>query len=323
MFLETLQITFSATMQVLLLGACGYFAVKSKMLDSRGLDQLTAVLVNILLPCFAFIQLTQHFSFREFPFWWHLPVLYLVMAFAALALAYVVGIRFKGHRKNEFLALVGFQNCGNIPLVVVAALFTGQAAHTLYVYIVLYIIGANLLIWSLGVWLLLQSSAQSERPRVKFDFKRIINPPLLATLLTMVLIAIGAQHYVPDVVIKPVEMLGNCALTFAMFTVGGGLASINFKHIEVGPTTLVVLTKMVLFPLLALIFVLAFKVNGLIGFLIILEAAVPSAVTLSLIKRYYNLEEDFVSEGVFVTHLASIITIPIFLTVYMKLSGQF
>ena len=317
MFFETLQITFSATMQVLLLGACGYFAVKGKMLDNRGLDQLTAVLVNILLPCFAFTQLMQHFSFQEFPYWWKLPLLYAGMALSALALAYVIGFGFKGHRKNEFLALVGFQNCGNIPLVVVAALFTGQPAHALYIYIVLYIIGANLLIWSLGVGLLLQGQ------KIKMDWKKIFNPPLVTTVLTMTLIGFGAQHYLPQVVIKPVEMLGNCALTFAMFTVGGGLASLRLRHIAIGPMAMVVVTKMIIFPLLALGAIVAFKVSGLIGFLIILEAAVPSAVTLSLIKRYYNIEEDFVSEGVFITHLASIVTIPIFLTIYMKMTGQF
>ncbi len=317
MFLETLQTTFSATMQVLLLGACGYFAVKGKMLDRAGLDQLTSVLVNILLPCFAFIQLTQHFNFADYPLWWHLPLLYLGMAFAALALAYAVGFVFKGQRKNEFLALVGFQNCGNVPLVVVAALFPGATAHTLYIYIVLYIIGANLLVWSLGVWLLLQGQT------TRLDLKKIVSPPLLATILTMILIGLGAQHHVPQIVLKPVEMLGNCALTFAMFTVGGGLANIKFRNIEIGPMAIVVLTKMILFPLLALGGVIVFKVNSLIGFLIVLEAAVPSAVTLSLIKRYYNLEEDFVSEGVFVTHLVSIITIPLFLTVYMKIVGQF
>ncbi len=262
MFFETLQITFSATMQVLLLGACGYFAVKGKMLDSRGLDQLTAVLVNILLPCFAFTQLIQHFSFQEFPFWWKLPLLYAAMALAALSLAYLIAFGFKGHRKNEFLALVGFQNCGNIPLVVVAALFTGQQAHTLYIYIVLYIIGANLLIWSLGVGLLLQGQ------KVKMDWKKILNPPLVTTVLTMLLIRLGAQHYLPQVVIKPVEMLGNCALTIAMFTVGGGLASIRFTQIEIGPSALVVLTKMIIFPLLALAFVVAFNIGGLVGFLI-------------------------------------------------------
>lgn len=317
MFLETLHLTFSATMQVLLLGACGYFAVKGKMLDSRGLDQMTSVLVNILLPCFAFIQLSQHFSFRQYPMWWKLPLLYMAMAFAALALAWLVGFRLQGQRKNEFMALVGFANCGNIPLVVVAALFNGPTAHTLYIYIVLYIIGANLLIWSLAVWLLLKGH------KTKVDFKKILNPPLLTTLLTMVLVGVGAEHYIPQVILKPIEMLGNCALTIAMFTVGGGLASIRFAQIEIAPSVLVVLTKMIIFPLLALASVVVFNIGGLIGFLIVLQAAVPSAVTLSLIKRYYNLEEDFVSEGVFVTHLASIVTIPIFLTVYMKWAGPF
>jgi len=304
-------------MQVLLLGASGYFAVKSRMLEQNGLDQMTAVVINILLPCFAFIQLTQHFSFGEFPFWWHLPVLYLAMAFAALALAFVVGFGFKGQRKNEFMALVGFQNCGNIPLVVVAALFVGETAHTLYVYMVLYIIGANILIWSLGVWMLIQGQ------KIKVDLKKILSPPLLTTVGAILLVAVGAVNFIPKLVIKPVEMLGNCALPLAMFSVGGGLASINLRRIEIGPAAMVIFTKMILFPFLALCFVFGFKITGLMGFLIVLQAAMPSAVTLSLIKRYYNLQEDFVSEGVFVTHVVSVITVPIFLTIYMKFVGTF
>lgn len=315
MFLQNLEITFSATMQVLILAACGYFCFRSRMLDEKGLDQMTAVLVNVLLPCFSFIQLSRHFDFREYPQWWHLPLLYIGMALAAIAVAYVMGFGFKGQRKNEFLALVGFQNCGNIPLVVVAALFTGQAAHTLFVYIVLFIIGANLLIWSLAVWLLTRGQ------KIEINLKKIVNPPLLTTILTLVLVGIGAQRFLPDIVLKPVDMLGNCALPLAMFTVGGNLAGISFRRIETGPALMVVLTKMVIFPILALAFVLVFKINGLMGFLIVLQAAVPSAVTLSLIKRYYKLEEDFVSEGVFVTHLASLITVPLFLTFYMKITG--
>lgn len=316
MFWENFELTFTATMQVLLLAAAGYFTVKSRMLDEKGLDQMTAVIVNILLPCFAFIQLTQHFTFTEFPNWWHLPLIYIAMAFAALALAYVVGFGFKGQRKNEFMALVGFQNSGNIPLVVVAALFSGSDQHQLFVDIVLYILGANILIWSLGVWMLLQGQKTS------LDIKKILSPPLVTTVLTMAVVGIGAHHYVPKIILKPAEMLGHCALPLAMFTVGGGLASLNLRRIEFGPTLMVVMTKMVIFPLLALIFVLAFKINGLMGFLIVLQAAMPSAVTLSLINRYYNLEEDFVSEGVFTTHLASVITVPVFLTIYMKIVGH-
>ncbi len=317
MFLETFTITLSATVQVFLLGACGYFAVRFKAIDNKGLDQLTAILINLFLPCFSFIQLTQHFDFNDYPLWWHLPVLYIVMAFAAIALAAITGFGFKGRAKNEFLALIGFQNCGNIPLVVVAALFTGATAHILFVYIVLFIIGANILIWTLGVWLLLQGHGK------QMDLKKMISPPLLTTIFTLVLVALGGARYVPQTILKPVELLGNCVLPIAMFTVGGSLASLNMRRIQIGPAIMVVLTKLILFPLLAVIFVFAFNVNPLMGFLIVLQAAVPSAVTLSLICRYYDTDEEFVSEGVFVTHVASVLTVPLFLTLYLKCVGKF
>ena len=199
--------------------------------------------------------------------------------------------------------------------MVVAALFTGPSAHTLFIYIALYIIGANILIWSLGVWLLLKGE------KTDLNLKKIINPPLVTTLLTMVLVGTGLHRFTPPVILLPVEMLGNCGLPLAMFTVGGSLAAINLRQLEIRPAAMVILTKMILFPALALWFVLAFNINGLMGFLIVLQAAVPSAITLSLIKRYYKLEENFVSEGVLATHLVSIITVPVFLTVYMKLAG--
>ena len=317
MFLETFQISFSATVQVFVLAACGYFAVRLKALDDKGLDQLTSILVNLFLPCFAFIQLTQHFDFASYLLWWHLPLLYIAMAAVALALAAMVGFGFKGRQKNEFMALVGFQNCGNIPLVVVAALFTGPTAHILFVYIVLFIVGANILIWTLGVWLLLRGE---NKP---MDLKKMINPPLLTTLLTLVLVAIGWAKYIPQPMLMPIEMLGNCALPIAMLTVGGSLAGLSLRRIQVGPAILIVLTKLVLFPLLALVCVFSLNVDPLMGFLIVLEAAVPSAVTLSLICRHYNTDEEFVSEGVFVTHVASIITVPLFLTLYLKYAGKF
>lgn len=316
MFLETLQITFSATLQVLLLAAAGFWAVRGKMLDNHGLDQFTAVLVNILLPCFSFSQLYQNFSYEKYPFWWQLPVLYVVMAAAALAFASLTGLGLKDNRKKEFMALVGFQNCGNIPLVVVATMFKGAQAHELFVYIVLFIIGANLAIWTVGVWLLVSGQQKG------IELKRMITPPLVTTVVTMLLLALKLDKFVPAVILQPIDCLGNCALPLAMFTVGGGLASINFKRFEPEPSILLIITKLVLFPAAALAMVLFFKVSFLMGFLIVLEAAVPSAVTLSLIGRYYDLKSEFTDAGVFITHIASVVTIPVFLTLYMKLSGN-
>lgn len=317
MFWQNFSTTFSATFEVFILAACGYFAVRFKWIDDSGLKQITGVLVNLLLPCFTFIQLSRHFEFGSYAVWWQLPLLYIVMAVAALAIGWVTARlgRVPKNLEKQFLALVGFQNCGNIPLVVVATLFSGTAEHALFVYISLFIVGANLMIWTLGVLLVVGGG------KVKLDAQKIFNPPVLTTIGTLVLVALGAQKYFPETVVRPVEMLGNCALPLAMFTVGGNLADIKFARIDPRPASLLVLAKMVLFPLLALWVVLAYKVDFLFGFLIVLEAAVPSAVTLSLIAKHYDIDDEMVNEGVLITHVLSLITVPIFLTLYLKFAG--
>lgn len=317
MFWETFQTTFSATVQVILLAACGYFVVQRKLVDENGLNQISALLVNFFLPCFAFDQLTSHFNYQEYPRWWFFPILNIMMGMAAFGIAFLIGASLKGQLKNEFLALVTFQNTANIPLVVVTALFTGEMLHKLYVYIFLYIIGSNLMIWTVGVWLMIRGTS------TRLDFRKIINPPFVTTILTLGLVFLGWHRFVPQTVLKPVQLLGNCALPLAMFTVGGNLASINFVKIDVKPVVLLIVTKLVAFPLLALVLVLGLNVDSPLGFLIVLEAAVPSAVTLSLISRYYHVDEEFISEGLFFGHIASIVTMPVFLTIYLKLPGHF
>ena len=51
-----------------------------------------------------------------------------------------------------------------------------------------------------------------------------------------------------------------------------------------------------------------------------LNACMPSSITLSIIARNYETKnQDFVNQSIFVTHLLSMITIPIFLGLYGKL----
>ena len=73
-------------------------------------------------------------------------------------------------------------------------------------------------------------------------------------------------------------------------------------------------------PLVTLVVLSILKLNPLISFVAILQASMPSAITLSIIGRNYETcNQDFINQSIFVTHLLSIITIPIFLGLYGKL----
>jgi predicted permease len=62
------------------------------------------------------------------------------------------------------------------------------------------------------------------------------------------------------------------------------------------------------------------KLNPLVSVVAMIQACMPTSITISIIARNYETEnQDFINQGIFVTHLLSMITIPIFLGLYGKL----
>ncbi len=82
---------------------------------------------------------------------------------------------------------------------------------------------------------------------------------------------------------------------------------------------LTILAKLIILPALGLWLVLKLKLPELVGLLILLQLAVPSATNLSVIIRHYKREDLLISQGIFLTHVVSIITLPIFLSLYFAL----
>jgi len=54
--------------------------------------------------------------------------------------------------------------------------------------------------------------------------------------------------------------------------------------------------------------------------LILMQLAMPSATSLSVIVRHYKKEDLLISQGVFFSHILSVITIPLFLSLYFTLT---
>jgi predicted permease len=59
----------------------------------------------------------------------------------------------------------------------------------------------------------------------------------------------------------------------------------------------------------------------LFGLFIILEASMPSAASLPIITNIRKGDSEFVSRGVFFTHLVSMITIPLWLELFARVTG--
>lgn len=315
MFTVSFATTFHAMAQIFLLGFLGYMLVRRKFLDARGLEVLSGLVIGVALPAFNFTQILEHFNPQSFSNWWLFPLLGFAVVFGGIALASAVLVFRPGFKaRKEFRALIGFQNSGYMPLMILSAFPQSPEVVGLSIYVILSLVGFDILLWSLGVWLMTGSTGQ------KFDYRKLINPPMLATLIAVFLMFTGLGQKVPITIFSPVKMLGNCLLPLVMLVLGGNFALTNLKNVRAADVLSVVLTKLIVYPALMILFAGALNLSHMIGFFLVLEAAVPSANSLSVIARYYKTDnQDLINQGLFFTNILSVLTIPVCLMIYAKL----
>jgi predicted permease len=314
MFLEPFKITGLAVTQIFLISAIGYFLVKKGILKSAELDTLSRLVIEVSLPLLIICQLIKNFKFTLYPKWYIFPLTSIGITIVGL----IVGGIFTGFIKGlncklQFLSLVTFQNSGYLPLALVAALLPTEKTDIMFIYIFLFLLGFNSMMWSLGVYMLTFSRVK------KFELGSIFSPAVIATIFSLIFIFLELNKIVPEFIYRPLKTLGDCTLPLAMLVTGGSLALIELKEIDKKAMPLLILTKLIILPLLGLGLIVKFRLPELLGLLIIIELAAPSAVSLSLITRHYKKEDLLISQGIFFSHIACLITIPIFLSLYFTL----
>lgn len=319
-FLASFKITSLAVLQILLLGVCGFIIVKKNIIDANGLEAISKLVVSLTLPFYIFTQLLSKFDFSLYPNWYIFPFISFFINFCGFGIGFallkIIGARVP--QKKEFLALTTFQNSGYLVFPLVAALLPREQADQLLIYVFLFLLGFNLLVWSFGVCLL------SGHKRKSFELGSLFSPAVIAVLAGLAAVFLGLNKIIPEGLIRPFKMIGECTVPLAMLVVGGGLALIDFSKaaMKLGVLMSIILAKLIILPAFALLLICKFNPSYLVGLLVILEAAVPSATSLSVISRHYKTENnDFINQGIFWTHILSIVTIPLFLGLFYVFRG--
>ncbi|MBU2540651.1 MAG: AEC family transporter [Candidatus Omnitrophica bacterium] len=311
-FFNSLSTVVSAMAQLIFLAGCGYFLVKKDILTPETLKILSRIVLILIFPSFVFHKLVSSFTFSQFPHWW----IYPIFSFAIIGSAFLIALAFlrlnpEFGQKREFLSSITFSNAGYLPLVLIATLFDKEIASRLFIYLFLFLLGFNLLVWSFGVTLLAGDREE------KNTFKNMFSPPVIAILLGLMVVFFKISSFIPSFLMKAFESLGSCTLPLALIVVGGNLALINMQSIfKNRQLQVIVFIKLILLPFLAIFILLFFDINPLIKFLLLLEAAMPTAVSLSVICRNFELKGVLANQAIFWTHLCSILTLPFFLVIF-------
>ncbi|MDP8234334.1 MAG: AEC family transporter [Candidatus Saelkia tenebricola] len=294
-----------ALLETALLVFIGYLLRKLNFFKKETVDDLTKFILYLCLPALIFYSFLTHLrvdTLGDCSF-------FLLLSFVIFAFGFLIGITVvkfflkNKELKREFVLLNAFQNSGYLPLALVANMFVSADKELAYLYIFSYLIGFNLIMLSFGFYYMKKDSS--------FKIRDFLSAPFLVSIAGVLAALLGLGGKMPAIVMQPIHRLGETTIPLSMILLGMILAQSKlFRLCYVKELLFLVFSKLIFLPLIVLLLLKMVKLPVFISFLVLLEASMPSATTLSLIAHYKNANTEFVSQGIIYTHLFLIITLP-------------
>ena len=251
-----------AMIKLFILILTGYVLYSRKFIGEKFLDTLSLLLVRVLFPALIVSKTVTHFSFGEYPYWWILPIAAVIFSLAGMLIGYVIFGFLKGFdSRREFMCSCGFQNCGYLPMNLVLFSFAGQAADRLLIYIFLFIMGFNLLVWSVLPLFLSGKLKKGFKPRA------LLTPPVIATVFSLIWVSLFGKGSMPHLALDPLKQLGQAAFPLTMIILGAFLCryrALTPPPQNKMPLVAAVVAKLFLFPALVLLALKLIAWDGLL-----------------------------------------------------------
>lgn len=292
---------------ILLIGAG---ALKAGIADSGTGSRMTSILLKVISPCVIIMSYQMDFD-RE-------RLIGLLITAGCSAVSFLAAILIaklvvpKNGRPDmavERMSIV-YSNCGFIGVPLIQGLLGAEGVFYMTAYITVF----NVFVWSHGIMLM---SGKAESPAA--TVKNLIQPSTIAIGAGLVFFITGLR--LPAVIGDPVSMIGEMNTPVAMLISGMNLAECNIVSCLKSPRTYLLSgAKLILVPLITLLFLMAVRADRVIGITILVAAACPSGAMGTMFALQYQKNSQYASKLLAITTTLSLITIP---AIMLAASGIF
>lgn len=291
------------------------FLVRRKIISERQVDGLSSATVKLFLPCLIFAKVVQTLDPQSQPGWWVLPIAGVVMALTGTGLGAIAFINQLAEKK-DLLGVSGMQNAGYLVLPIGFALFPEQF-DTFAIYVFLFILGYNPVLWSLGKVLI--SGDANERPKLR----DVITPPLVANVTAIVFALTGAGRLLPRIVLESIDLVGSAAVPVATVVLGAVLGGIDFRlRAHLADSLRAISVKFVALPALVVLILQItglHEANPLLAEFFVIEAASAPAVALVLQVRTYGGDEERIGSAMILSYITCVVALPLWVAIWRML----
>ena len=303
---------FSATLNqmfvLFIFMALGYFLNYKSILPENTTAVISKLETNVLVPCLVFNTFYKYCTIENISQKW----LYLVYGTAITILSIVIGVFLaKLFAKDNYLkkiytysfAVANFSFMGN---AVVLGIF---GEEVLFDYMI-FTLPLCLYVYSFGTASLIPDNNN------KFSFKAFLNPICISMLLGT--LAGLTSLPLPKFLITAVSSGGACMSPLAMILTGFVVANFSIKTLaKVKRIYLASILRLIILPLIFVFILKLMDINDSIVMLTLCATAMPLGLNTVVFPAAYGGDTTPGASMALISHLMSIITIPIMFTLFI------
>lgn len=299
----------------------GWLARRRGFLAAEFTATLSRLVVDVAFPALVFTQMLRTVNVEALRAEWFSPLLAALIVFGAYFVGLAVSPLFCGPAQRKTLIfLVTIPNWVFLPLPIAEALYGAAGVRT----VLLCNAGAQLVLWSFGVWILHGSIRQALR-------NLLTNTGLWATALGIVLALLfpaareletitaasaSLGGMLGGALVQALAMVGSLTIPLSLLTIGAQLGELTIAvHRFPRPLWGVILARLILAP--AVILALGYaairagvRIPDTPRMVCYLIATMPVAISCSVMTERYGGDATLAAEGIFYTTLFSLLTVP-------------
>ena len=307
--MENFRIILNQEIVFLITIAIGYLVFKFRLLEKDSLQLLSRLFSNVTLPFLILVNTVEGATRDD-----------LVSSFYVIAiemLMYVVLISFntlmikicrlRENRARIYLMSASFGNMGFVGIPLIMALY-GQRAM---IYVSMFTLLDQALLWTYGVSLSKPYDSSDAKLKLnKATLKKLLNPPLIATICALLFISLNLKLPVP--VGTALRNLSNASIPLPFLYLGGMLAVSNSgKIFKEWPVYVIIVSKMLIFPVILFVCLRIFGISSEVNGVFLILAGLPCLAVAPMLAKENGSDEMLATAATSLSTVASVVTFPI------------
>ena len=316
------HIVFLKIAAMFLVMVAGWWASRRELLPISLARALSGLVVHLTFPALVFTQMISTVSASALRRGWWIPLFALVSIMLAAAVGRVCGrfCRIEPESRRTFTFLVAIPNWVFLPLPIAMGLYGAEGVR----FVLLYNFGAQIVLWTFGLWLL-----QGGSPGIS-AFKALLgNAGIWATVggAGLALVWPGAARLgqepvgagwwlVGDGVVSALKMIGDLTIPLSLLVTGAQLGAMTGDSFRWRPLAGVTVARLLVAPALTVLLLKAVlmgigvKLTEAEYFTAVIIVAMPVAISCTMFTERFGGDSRLSAGTIFYSTLLGLVSVP-------------